>query len=63
MSFWNANGFLIENLDERCIIMPKNFDYWGLNVFNSYPLININTPECRKLVNEQMFREIRKSIT
>lgn len=57
MKLWNANGILIQGInDVNCKI--NNFRYLGVNAFYQYPLMCINDIQCKELTKEQQFKKI-----
>lgn len=53
---FHRNGMLIQGINDKYDLI-KNFQYMGMNAFYQYPLNFINDVECKKLTQEQMFKE------
>lgn len=54
---WNSNGILIQGLNDKTNFI-RNFTYQGINAYFQFPLTYITENECRKLTEEQQFKEI-----
>ena len=57
---WNANGILIQSLDEQTRYVTK-FLYSGINAYFLYPLVAFSDRESKILTYEQQTRQIAKN--
>ena len=53
----NANGILVQNLNEKCNSV-KAFPYHGIFAYHQYPLIGLEDEMSKKLTREQLSRRI-----
>lgn len=55
------NGFIIQ--DKSCPTnILKVFNYQGINAYDTFPLMSVNTPECREISNRISVSEVCEGI-